>query len=88
MYIYQPIDPVKGVIKSHVITICPAAHWAGKACPSSWYDMSGEKAKPKEFLVEFVHGRAETDDELGNYFVESGLALRDQPRMVLPPGWH
>jgi hypothetical protein len=75
MFVYLPHKKA-----THTMHICPAADPRLKGeMPSDWVD---DKNNPRAFEVEFRSGKAEVDDRIGNYLVETGLARKT--KLILP----
>ena len=66
----------QGPVPYHGVFVCPAGHRPHECPESDWYDTSGEKPQPREFLVEFFHGAAEVPEPLGKYLLDTGQARR------------
>lgn len=79
MLVYLHGSPDRNPPASHTKFIAPAAHLAGQECPHEWVDTTN---KPIEFQIDFVHGKAEVDDAIGKYLVETGQAFRS--RLIRP----
>lgn len=74
MRIYRPFDR-EGA--RHTVFVQP-----GREFPvAEWLDEDG---KPRLFPVQFLSGRAEVPDNLGQYMIDQGQAQRSP--LILPPG--
>ncbi len=69
----------------HTLFVCPAGH-LGDEAPDSMWEGKGDKRKPRDYVVKFYHGEAETSDEIGRYLVAHGMAYKT--RLVLPNSWN
>jgi len=75
MFVYLPHKNA-----NHTMHISPAADPRMKGeMPSDWVD---DKNEPRTFQIEFVRGKAEVDDDIGNYLVKQGLAKKS--KIILP----
>ena len=75
MFVYLPHKNA-----NHTMHISPAADPRIKGeVPTEWVD---DKNAPLTFQVEFVRGKAEVDDNIGNYLIEQGLAKKS--KIILP----
>jgi hypothetical protein len=75
MHVYLPHKKA-----THTMHIRPAADPRLKGdVPMDWVD---EKNQPIPFQVEFVRGKAEVDDQIGNYLIDTGLARKT--KLILP----
>lgn len=96
MIIYHWASPDKLPVAQHTLICAPAGHLPkdfetvnkeGKREPNSdWWDMTGDKPRPRQFEVLFVYGEAEVPDALGRYLVETGQAQRT--RLIVPNAWN
>jgi hypothetical protein len=61
--------------KRYIVTIAPAGDtdFVGGEIPAAWTYADG---RPKQFEIDFAHGVAEVNDELGRYMVDRGIAKR------------
>lgn len=65
---------------THTMHISPAADPRIKGeVPVDWVD---DKNNPRTFQVHFYKGRAEVDDQIGNYLIETGLARKT--KLIMP----
>jgi hypothetical protein len=65
---------------NHTMHITPAADPRIKGeVPSGWVN---DKNEPLTFQVEFIRGKAEVDDNIGNYLIKQGLAKKS--KIILP----
>lgn len=65
------------------LIVSPAAHLRGQEVPAHWVD---DKNNPIQFEILFQQGKAEVDDEMGNYLVKTGQAQKS--RLILPGHWN
>ena len=72
---------------SHVMYVSPAgdARVAKMNLPEDWLD---DEKKPRTFPIQFKHGKADVDDRLGKYLIDTGQAaassiLRPSGRSIL-----
>ena len=80
VYLHGSAD--KPPVAHHILIVTPAAHLPGAEHPSEFFEADG---KPKDFPVDFIHGKAEVPDTLGKYMVAQGLAQKS--RLVIPGAW-
>jgi hypothetical protein len=79
VYVYLAgIDPVKGVPALHFIRCAPAAHLGVKHAYSDWVEKVDGKLVGKEFTVDFLHGKADVPDKLGEYLIEHNFAQAER----------
>lgn len=76
MFVYAPHKKA-----THTMYVCPAGDkdFVKGEVPSDWVD---DENKPKTFQVEFKRGKAEVDDNLGDYMIKRGLARKT--KLILP----
>lgn len=86
MICYLHGSPGKPPVESHTLIIAPAGHLPHEFESDSWWDRSGERPKPLQFEVQFIHGEAEVTDEIGRYLVATGQAMKS--RLILPNSWN
>jgi len=68
----------KNPVPYHLLYVCPAGHLP-KDCPdSNWWDLTQEKPKPRDFVVEFFNGEAEVPDPLGKCMIDNKMALKSR----------
>ena len=77
MFVYLHGSPGRAPAAEHVMFITPAAHLEGQEVPATWVNRKNE---PISFQIEFVHGRAEVDPDMGRYLVSEGLAFKNPAR--------
>lgn len=65
----------------HIVYVAPAAYPGVSEAPAEWY--SPDKTA-KTFEIKFVHGRAEVEQNLGEFMIKYGLANRS--RLIKPAG--
>ncbi|WP_293857242.1 hypothetical protein [uncultured Alsobacter sp.] len=77
MKVYLPHDGSRPVQPTHLMSICPAAHtqelFGETDVPASWVDSNN---RPLNFVVTFIDGAAEVDDEIGRYLLKTKLARK------------
>jgi hypothetical protein len=84
VYVFIHGDGERPPPAMHFMMATPAADIQGEV-PASWVDTLN---RPKEFQLQFVHGRAEVDDELGKYLIKKGYAHKSGVSLFKPPpGW-
>jgi hypothetical protein len=73
-------------IPKHVIFCCPGA--SGDDTPTEWWDLSGDKPKPKNYTIEFRHGESEEiPDNLAQYLIETKQAEAEEWREPRSERW-
>jgi hypothetical protein len=70
MKVYQPATHGK-----RITFVQPGTHYP----VSDWMDDAGN---PRMFAVEFIEGKAEVSDHLGQYMIDQGIAARSP--IILP----
>lgn len=85
MILYYHGSPDKPPVENHIITVCPAGHLPNDCPEDYWWDEVGDKKKAKEFVVHFVYGEAEVEDQLGKYMVATKIAMKT--RYTAPSLW-
>lgn len=83
MYVFIHGDGVRPPPETHVMFLTPAAHLENTELPASFVDTMN---RPKSFEAEFIHGRAEVNDELGRYMVKNGLAHKTGTQLFRASG--
>lgn len=69
MYVYLPHKK-----STHTMHICPAADPRIKGeVPADWVD---DKNNPRTFQINFYRGKAEVDDQIGKYLIDTELARK------------
>ena len=75
MFVYLPHKKA-----THTMHICPAGDPRMKGeMPTEWVD---DKNNALTFQVEFRKGKAEVDDKIGKYLIDTGLARKT--KLILP----
>ena len=64
---------------SFLLSVSPARHLEGQEVPADWVT---DKNEPIDFNIEFVFGRAEVSDAIGEYLVKHKFA--SFTRLILP----